>query len=101
VIARYDNQVTLREHGPGCTLSQLKIVNLCWGRTMPTGRASFHSPNCNALYQVVKQEAGPETVDGEITRRSCGGSLPAREGKFVLKYFLLSKSGRTQKWRRA
>jgi predicted Zn finger-like uncharacterized protein len=68
---------------------------------MATGRTSFHCPNCNALYQVVKQEAGPETVDRELTCRSCGAPFPGREGKFILKYFLLRKSGRTQKWRRA
>jgi predicted RNA-binding Zn-ribbon protein involved in translation (DUF1610 family) len=64
-------------------------------------RTSFHCPNCNALYQIVRQEAGPETIDKGITCRSCGAPLPAREGKFVLKYFLLRKSARTQKWRRA
>ena len=68
---------------------------------MATGRTSFHCPNCNALYQVVKQEAGPETVDRELICRSCGVPFPGHEGKFILKYFLRRKSGRTQKWRRA
>ena len=36
----------------------------------------FNCPNCGALYQVVKTEAGPETKDSEITCRACGGSLP-------------------------
>jgi hypothetical protein len=54
----------------------------------------FHCPNCNALYQVVKTEAGPETVDREITCRACGAPLAGREGNFVLKYFLLRKGGR-------
>jgi len=51
----------------------------------------FTCPNCNALYQVVKVEAGPETDNREITCRACGGPLMAREGKFVFKYFLLKK----------
>ena len=32
------------------------------GRIMTTGKPSFHCPNCNALYEVVKVEAGPETA---------------------------------------
>ena len=60
----------------------------------------FNCPYCNALYQVVKVEAGPETVDREITCRSCGGPLTGRDGKFVLKYFLLRKAGRVQNWKR-
>jgi hypothetical protein len=31
--------------------------------------------------------------DCEITCLACGGPLPSREGQFVLKYFLLSRSG--------
>ena len=72
---------------------------------MPGGRPpsfiSFNCPNCNALYQVVQAEAGPETVYSEIACRSCSAALPGREGKFVLKYFLLRKAGRVQKWKRA
>src|SRR5271155_594708 len=56
----------------------------------------FNCPNCNALYQVVKAEAGPETVDREITCRACGGPLVGREGNFVLKYFLLRKAARKE-----
>jgi hypothetical protein len=50
---------------------------------------TFICPNCNALYQVVKVEAGPETKGHEIACRVCGVPLAGREGKFVLKYFLL------------
>jgi hypothetical protein len=65
-----------------------------------TGKRTFHCPNCNALYQVVKVEAGPETLNREITCRSCGGPFPNREGKFVIKYFLLRNAARIQKWKR-
>ena len=60
----------------------------------------FNCAQCNALYQVVKVEAGPETVDHEITCRACSGPLTGRDGKFVLKYFLLRKAARLQKWKR-
>jgi hypothetical protein len=56
---------------------------------MPGGRlASFICPQ----YQVVKAEAGPETVDRAVPCRSCGEPLPGREGDFVLKYFLLRQA---------
>jgi predicted RNA-binding Zn-ribbon protein involved in translation (DUF1610 family) len=72
------------------------------GRIMIAGKlSSFNCPNCNALYQLVSIEVGPETVTRDITCRSCGSSLPGREGKLVLKYFLLRKAGRIQKWKRA
>jgi hypothetical protein len=60
-------------------------------------RNSFTCPNCQALYEIVKVEAGPETDDREIGCRACGGPLIAREGKFVLKYFLLRKGIRTRR----
>jgi hypothetical protein len=44
---------------------------------MATGKPSFHCPNRNALYQVVKSEVGPETVGCEITCRSCGVPFPS------------------------
>jgi hypothetical protein len=101
LIAPCGNQMTLRENFRGYNLSQSMDVNLRRGCIVATGRPTFNCPNCSALYQVVRQEAGPETVDRETTCRSCGGPLPGREGKFVLKYFLLRKAGRIQKWKRA
>ena len=68
---------------------------------MATGKPSFNCPHCNALYQVVKVEAGPETINRELTCGACGAPLHGREGKFVLKYFLLRKGGRIQRWRRS
>jgi predicted Zn finger-like uncharacterized protein len=66
-----------------------------------TGKPFFKCPNCDALYHIVKVQAGPETVAREITCRACGGPFPGREGKFAMKYFLLRKAGRIQKWKRA
>ena len=55
----------------------------------PNPRPFFRCPSCKALYQVVKAEAGPETV---VACSICSGPLVAREGQFILKYFLLRKA---------
>jgi hypothetical protein len=54
----------------------------------------FKCPGCAALYQVVKGEAGSEPVAGELSCRTCGEPLNPRDGKFVLKYFLLREGRR-------
>jgi hypothetical protein len=65
---------------------------------MAGGRPSsfdfFTCLNCKALYQLVKVEADPETVDRALTCLACGAPLPSREGEFALKYFLLRKAAR-------
>jgi predicted Zn finger-like uncharacterized protein len=66
----------------------------------PPAFNSFTCPNCQALYHIVKVEAGPETVFQEVPCRVCGQPLAGREGKFVLKYFLLRKAARVQGGRR-
>ena len=65
-----------------------------------TEKVLFHCPNCNALYQIVKVEASPETVGRQVSCRPCGAELPSRHGKFVVKYFLLRTSAYKQKWKR-
>jgi hypothetical protein len=69
------------------------------GRVM-TDKVLFNCPNCNALYQIVKIEAGPETTTRQITCRPCGAPLPPRQGKFIVRYFLLRTSAYKQKWGR-
>jgi uncharacterized Zn finger protein (UPF0148 family) len=49
----------------------------------------FKCPNCGTLYQLVKAEAGPETVDRQSTCHGCGAPLNGRDGELVLKYFLI------------
>ena len=44
----------------------------------------FTCPNCNALYQVVKVEAGLKTDDRERWLEACGGALAGREGTALL-----------------
>jgi hypothetical protein len=53
-----------------------------------TTTGQFNCPNCDALYYLIETEAGPETVDLELTCLACDAPLPAREGPVVFKYFL-------------
>jgi hypothetical protein len=70
-----------------------------WGRLMGAGNPPmYYCANCDALYQIVMAEAAPETGFREITCRDCGAPFPAREGKFVLKYFMLRKAVHRQRW---
>jgi hypothetical protein len=60
----------------------------------------FSCPACGAHYTVVRMAAEPgETPDEELQCRNCGGPLDAREGDFILKYFLVGppKKGRRRK----
>ena len=61
---------------------------------------SFTCPECQTLYQVVKGERGPETVDHYVACRSCGALLPGRDQQFILKYLVLRKLVRTENRRR-
>ena len=75
---------------------QFELARSCRGSllmpTRPHPPAFFRCPSCKALYQVVKAEAGPVTVDLGVACSVCRGPLVAREGQFVLKYFLLRKA---------
>ena len=52
----------------------------------------FNCPNCGAKYKVVEVEAPSATAD--LTCVSCGDPLPARDGGFLLKYFLVQRPRR-------
>ena len=65
-----------------------------------TAEVNFVCPNCSSLYEIVKAGAAREAIDPDIACPTCGGSLPAREGRFALKYFLLRKVGGGPKWQR-
>ena len=54
----------------------------------------FHCPICAAKYEVVGFEATPGTTEAEVACLCCGGPLHGREGKFVLKYFLIERPKR-------
>jgi hypothetical protein len=60
----------------------------------PTAIPLYRCPSCFALYQVIKAQAGPDTVDLKIACQVCNWPLLAREEKSALKYFLLRKASR-------
>ena len=45
--------------------------------------------HCEVKYSVVRIGAPTAMEYGELTGLSCGGPLPAREGAFLMKYFLV------------
>ena len=53
-------------------------------RTQPL----FKCPNCTTRHHVVQVEADPST-DVEINCLVCDQPLRSRDGRFILKYFLL------------
>jgi predicted Zn finger-like uncharacterized protein len=54
----------------------------------------FSCPSCEAIYRVVEAESGPETIDGDVPCRRCGGFLPGRKGECVFKYFYVRGGAR-------
>jgi transcription elongation factor Elf1 len=50
----------------------------------------FNCPNCQARYKLVRVAGDDVNCDGQITCRSCGAPLQGREGKDILKYFLVA-----------
>jgi hypothetical protein len=66
----------------------------------PPSFISFTCAHCQALYHVVKVEAGPETTEAEVTCLACGVPFAGREGKFVLKYLMLRHGARRPLQRR-
>jgi hypothetical protein len=49
---------------------------------------------CGTEYKVVRVEAKTTVRDGRLTCSKCGGPLHAREGRYILKYFLVGGSRR-------
>ena len=75
------------------------LLASCTAGTRPVRRRSRAAAEMlmPSICASVKVEAGPETDSREIFCRACGGPLAAREGKFVLKYFLLRKGTRSRR----
>jgi len=60
----------------------------------------FDCPHCGAKYRLMKFEADATTQNLQITCRSCGGPLHAREGVFAFKYFMVDRPKvQAQVWR--
>jgi transcription elongation factor Elf1 len=71
---------------------------------MATAQQSrFRCPTCGSLYEIVRVEAESVTVDRELSCLMCGAPLQGREGRYVLKYFLveLPRNPATRRKRRA
>jgi hypothetical protein len=54
----------------------------------------FNCPNCRAEYKLVRGEAD-QPPDPQMVCRRCGAPLQGRDGRFILKYFLVDRP-RTQ-----
>ena len=55
----------------------------------------FHCRVCGAKYEIVRVEAPPGPTTGrELACLSCGGPLHGRDGRFLLKYFLVERPQR-------
>ena len=54
----------------------------------------YACPTCGAEYKVVRVEAKTMVPEGRLTCTKCGGPLNAREGRYILKYFLVGGSRR-------
>jgi predicted RNA-binding Zn-ribbon protein involved in translation (DUF1610 family) len=62
---------------------------------MPVTEATpFDCPNCGAQYKLVRVETNETLPDQQLTCRKCRGPLHGREGRFVLKYFLVDRPRR-------
>jgi len=59
--------------------------------------APFVCPNCAAQYKLVRVEATSSTPYREVICLSCGAPLAAREGAYVLKYFLVQQPSQRQR----
>lgn len=51
----------------------------------------MNCPNCNAKYDVVRTEATAPATDAEVKCLDCDAPFPAREGAFIMKYFLVER----------
>ena len=59
-----------------------------------TEATPFDCPNCGAQYKLVRVETNETLPDQQLACRKCGGPLHGRQGRFVLKYFLVDRAGR-------
>src|ERR1700722_7626202 len=51
----------------------------------------FDCPTCQARYKLVRMECDDVKFDGQIACRNCRAPLQGREGKDILKYFLVGR----------
>jgi ssDNA-binding Zn-finger/Zn-ribbon topoisomerase 1 len=51
----------------------------------------FNCPNCGSQYKLVRVEADPTASYCRVECPHCGGPLSNREGRYILKYFLVDR----------
>src|SRR5436190_533455 len=56
--------------------------------------SKYNCTTCQAEYEVVRVEAPPSATDHILTCLKCGAPLNPRQGKFILKYFLVQDGPR-------
>ena len=82
---------------PGCFYC-VRAFSLPLGVMLSSRSSPFTCPNCAAVYEVIRVEAD-RADDREINCLNCGEPLAARDGQFVLKYFLLRRPGERKRAR--
>jgi predicted RNA-binding Zn-ribbon protein involved in translation (DUF1610 family) len=79
--------VVVRDAASGKRKEKVAYLSL-----MPESHTTrFNCPTCGAEYQVVRLDWSQQSVDREITCKSCGAPLQGRDGRFLLKYFLVRR----------
>jgi len=91
-----DDRVEVNERSRPLALG--RRANTGASGTMPAAEAPrvtrFNCPNCDAIYDLVRTEAGSIATDRELVCLTCGAPLQSREGRFILKYLLLEPAHR-------
>jgi hypothetical protein len=64
------------------------IDNAAAGEMTSDAESSFKCPTCDALYQVVKINAGQEAIGRETTCQVCGAQFPAQQGKLISNIYI-------------
>jgi hypothetical protein len=75
---------------PGATILSYSAITILGPMSNPLS-VRFKCPNCEARYEVVRIEEPPRPTHREVTCLSCGGPLLGRDGRFLLKYFLIER----------
>ena len=64
------------------------IDNAAAGELTSDAQSSFKCPTCDALYQVVKINAGQEAIGRETTCQVFGAQFPAQQGKLISNIYI-------------
>jgi predicted RNA-binding Zn-ribbon protein involved in translation (DUF1610 family) len=60
--------------------------------------ARFDCSQCGARYVIIRVEV-PSAGNEQVACVKCGANLPARDGRFALKYFLMESAPRRNRRR--